>query len=266
MFNVSGDRSWITGTSSGRAELDPATGVLMVGGLVAWGAGALRSRDRAAPLALLALPVLVLPTALAIAMPQEVPSATRASAALPFVFAFAGLGTAWAWDALRSRLGVRRSLLVALGAVSLSVIALVNAAAYAESARGYRASSLPHAQLGALLSSFARGRGALGNAFMVGYPHSWDHRAIALEAGAPRWPNALTPPIPRSFDERVAANAGGAFALDTHRPLLFFLDGRDAEGLLALRARFPAARVRRVGSFDRTRDFLVLLEPAGVFP
>ena len=98
MFNQDGDRAFITGEPSGTPELDAVSGAFLWIGLGVFAARIVRRRDPADWLAPLGILIMLLPTALSIAFPIEVPSATprkrRVAVRIPHRRAGPGAGCA----------------------------------------------------------------------------------------------------------------------------------------------------------------------------
>ncbi|HQQ76208.1 MAG TPA: hypothetical protein PLB01_02545 [Thermoanaerobaculia bacterium] len=258
MLHVSGDRAWITGAPQGPPQVDRLTGVLLAAGFAGLAVRLVRRRDPGDALVLLGLPVMLLPTALALARPSEVPSATRASGALPFALFLAAWAGAHAIRLFARRAGAAPA--VSIVALGLAVSAPANAHIYFGPAMdAYRSSTFPYAEAGAVLGAFGRVHGAPGNAFMVGAPNWWDHRALAFTSGFNRWDNGVLPdPLFGRLDEKVRTNAGTPLAVRPEAPLLFFVSPDDTGTLDRLRTKFPEGRLRRIHTSRPGRDYLLL--------
>src|SRR5262249_3300684 len=141
--------------------------------------------------------IMILPSALAIAFPIEVPSFTRGSGSLPMVYLVAALGLAVLIQMARQRVPdgwPRRAAWLAL-VVLLALAAISNATSYfVDAMADYRSSTLPHKQAGQILAGFSASTGAPGNAFMIAFKYWMDHRAIGIEAGEIHWPDGIADP------------------------------------------------------------------------
>ena len=93
MFHYYGDNTWVSGLPQEPA-MDPATAAFMLLGIAAWLALVLRSRDPVHVFVLVYLFAMLLPTALALSFPIEVPSFIRASGAIPPSYLIAALPVA----------------------------------------------------------------------------------------------------------------------------------------------------------------------------
>ncbi|MCC7205860.1 MAG: hypothetical protein IT323_01050 [Anaerolineae bacterium] len=265
MFNVDGDRAFITGEPSGTPELDAVAGAFLWIGLGVIAARIARRRDPVDWLMPLAILIMLLPTALSIAFPIEVPSATRASGTLPFVYLIAALGLALVVQAF-SEMARRRWLrdaVIAAVVVLLTLGAASNAYSYFDNAmRSYRAAVFPYKQAGNLITGFAESTGAPGNAFMIGWDMWWDYRILGVNAGYPNWPNGVWyDRLIERITDQMDANAGTQYALRPDRQMLFILH-RNAEAPLAtLQAAFPGGDVLDIEAFSPDHNFRVYVSP-----
>jgi hypothetical protein len=265
MYNWKGDVAWINAAPNLPA-MDVVTGTLFILGLAAWAVRMVRRRDVADWLMPPMMLVMLLPSALSIAYPIENPSATRMSGTLPPAYLFAALPLALfvllVMRLLRGRLGQ----LVGAGMAAMVVAAAFFANQYTyfvEYRNAYIVSSpAPYTEGGRYLRGFVESGGGYGNAFMIGYPFWWDHRAIGIEAGALDWPNGIVTrdEIPRFLYD--AAQRIGKYALDPKKDLLFFVAAADGETLALLQDWFPTGYAQLEPSYKPGDDFMVFRVPA----
>jgi hypothetical protein len=265
MFNHDGDRAFITGEPSGTPELDAVSGTFLWIGLGVIGARIVRRRDPVDWLAPLGILIMLLPTALSIAFPIEVPSATRASGTLPFVYLIAALGLALVVQAFSEIARHRwvRYAMIGVVVVLLTLGAASNAYSYFESAmRGYREAVFPYRQAGDTINGFAGSAGAPGNAFMIGWDMWWDYRILGANAGYPDWPNGVwyERVIDRILDQ-MDANTGTRYELRPDRQMMFILHRNAAEPLAALQEAFPGGDVIDVEAFSPDHNFRLYVSP-----
>lgn len=123
-FHVRGDSSFRSNPSK-VPHLDVVSGVLLLGGVLFW---LRRERRRWAALLLVPFVLLQLPSALVLAFPEEVPSASRTLGAAPIAYVLVASGLWWLARAAGAR-GWRWLGLVA-GAVLLAAIVGLNAERY----------------------------------------------------------------------------------------------------------------------------------------
>ncbi|MBL8164508.1 MAG: hypothetical protein JNJ61_21140 [Anaerolineae bacterium] len=265
MYNWKGDVAWINAAPNYPA-MDVVTGTLFIIGLAAWVVRMVRRRDVADWLIPPMMLVMMLPSALSIAYPIENPSATRMSGTLPPAYLFAALPLALivllVMRVLRGRLGQ----IVGVGMAATVVLAAFFAnrnTYFVEYREAYLSSApAPYTEGGRFLRGFVESGGGYGNAFMIGFPFWWDHRAIGIEAGALDWPNGIVTrdAIPRFLYDAV--QRVGKYALDPDKDLLFFVAAADGETLALLQNWFPAGYAQREQSYMPGDDFMVFRVPA----
>jgi hypothetical protein len=268
MFNWQGDRAWITGSPAGEPELDPFVGMFFVLGVGLMVVRAIRRRDPTDLLFPIAALIMLLPTALSLAFVIEVPSATRASGALPMVYFMAALALALALRMITEKL---RGLAVRQAVYGLAVIGILFGASWNFDAyfrvamRYYRDSTLPYSQAGDILRGFSESVGSSGNAFMISYPHWWDHRALAIEAGDVRWDNGiLETDMTQRLVNHIKGNVRTPYEMRPDRQLMFFLHRNADESLAELQTLLPGGVVTTVDAYNETRNFkLYVVEPVG---
>lgn len=263
MFNHRGDIAWING-APGKPALDPWSGALFILGLAAWARLVRRRRSALALLLPLALLIMLLPSALALAYPIENPSHTRASGALPAVYLLAALPLAQLAGLLRHWLRGRTGRLCAAGLILLLLTGALRAGHqryFVENLHAWQQATFPYSLAGQVLAAFVALSDAPGNAFVIAWPHWWDHRAVGLEAGLQEWPNGVlhSGELP-AFLGRALTRAG-EYRLDPERGLLFFVAPADEEALARLRAWFPRGQLQRRRSETARDDFLVYRVP-----
>ncbi|MFN8376630.1 MAG: hypothetical protein U0694_27635, partial [Anaerolineae bacterium] len=252
MFNWKGDVAWISNIPN-YPEMDNLTGSFFVIGLAAWLARMLRRRDPVDWLMPAALFIMLLPSALSIAYTVENPSATRTSGTIPTSYLFAALPLAVIASSGKKLLPdkLARGMLVIIPTAVILLAYSTNYFNFFDSYRGaYLISSLPYSDVGRVLRGFAESDGSFGNAFMVGFPYWWDHRAIGIEAGRTDWPNGIdtnTVSIPDFIREAVDCRSGD-YQLNPDRDLLFFVSPDDSDTQSLLQTWFPSG----YGSFYST--------------
>lgn len=263
MFNWKGDVAAITGVPNTPA-LDPFSGALFIVGLGAWSVYAIRRRDVVLGLVPIGLFIMLLPSALSIAFPVENPSHTRTSGAIPFAYLIMALPLAVIVDQMWRQDRVRK--LIAVGLSGFVILASYDANTrtyFGDYPQVYSDSFDPYTEPGRFLEGFANSNGSYGNAFMIGFPHWWSHRAIGLAGGLETyWPNGIVSrdAIPEMLE--AAALRNDAFRLDPNKDLLFFYSPDDVETGQRLQALFPEGREARYQTYARNNDFMWYMVPA----
>lgn len=259
MFNVKGDASWFTSVPYAPV-LDVISGVLLVLGLVAWAIRLLIRRDPVDVFIILAGLVMLLPSALAIAFPEENPSLTRASGAMPVVFILA----AWPLALIRQRwsavIGKRAG--TAMAAALLAI--LIGAAGYAnyqtyfvQFNASYRNSALNPGEVARAVREVIGPEGSMEGVWLQGWPHWHDYRAIGIEAGDITFSNAILDfPMLQSY----ITNNPAAFLA---RPLVFIIHPQDSQSLDFLQANFPDGHAEHHPAAIEKHEFYLFIVPLG---
>ena len=264
MFNWKGDIAWING-APGAPALDPWTGALFVTGLAAWARRVQRKRSLTALLLPLSLLIMLLPTVLALAFPIENPSHTRASGALPAVFLIASLPAAQLVTLLRYRLRGRAGRLAAAALTLLLLSGTLHASHqryFVDNLRAWQQATFPYSTAGQVLAAFIAVTDAPGNAFVIAWPHWWDHRAVGIEAGLQAWPNGVPGigELPGFMSQALTRT--GTYRPDPQRDLLFFLAPADERALAQLQGWFPRGHMQQRHSEHPRDEFLLYRVPA----
>ena len=182
MFNWRGDGNWFHG-APGKPAMDPWAGAFFALGVVAWLARWLRRRDIFSALLPFAMVITLLPAALALAFPAEVPGHTRGSASLPIAFLIAALPPAILLQNLRQQV-IRAQWPAAsawLAGAALLLIILIGGYTvtrewYFQIHREYYLdSSRPHREYGEVARARAEELG-YGNFLILPYAHWLDNR------------------------------------------------------------------------------------------
>jgi hypothetical protein len=264
MFNWKGDVAWINGAPN-QPAMDTFTGALLIVGLAAWLARMVRRRDVFDWLVPLAVLIMLMPSALSIAYPVENPSHTRTSGALPEVYLIAALPLALLVRSITEIVPGRRGAVTAVGLVMLIVLGAYNANTrtyFVGHYDAYMDSSYPYSEAGQVLRGFADSDGAFGNAFMIGFPHWWDHRALGIDAGRPDWPNGIVSMNALRDILFTAAQKTDDFRLDPDKDLLFFLSPDDDDSLAVLQQNFPTGRMTLRQSYQPDDQYRLYRVPA----
>lgn len=247
MFNYTGDVVWVANLP-GQPAMDSVLGALLVVGAAACLALSARSGNPWPALTLAAGLLLLVPSALSIAFPGENPSVVRTGGALPALMVVCAAAPAMALELLRG-LGRRPVYLGALAgaaALGLLVVGLNQRRVFVD----YPAQYCPQAQnasdIGRELLSWEAAGGDRRAAWIVGFPHWVDSRAVGVWIGEITFPNTVMGP-----DAVRAVDLEG-------RPGWFVLNRDDIPSLQALAELYPGGRERLVeGSLCAGRAFVV---------
>jgi hypothetical protein len=258
-FHWKGDRAWIN-TVAEEPFLDPATGGLLLAGLLGGAALAVRGSRRWA-LILLSLPVLTLASTLALAFPIENPGINRAAVAFPSIIALAVLPAAallasgrpaGAADRRPSRVAapwIAAAGLVVLGAYS----ARENWQAYfVRFAQQQQSIEEPTNDLVQKMREYRAKGVPFDNVYLLNTSSWIDARAMAFELGDLLWP------IPHN----IAPSEPVPLLLD--RPLLFFFHPSDRIHRDQLHEQFPHGTETLVEQKFLDRNYYTYFVPRGV--
>lgn len=251
MFNYTSDRVWVANLP-GQPAMDVVLGGLLVVGVVATIALSLRRRDPWPALILAAGLLMLLPSALSIAFPQENPSVVRTGGALPVLMIVCAVVPGLVIEhALHGGRRLQPALVTA--AVSL-LVGLVVALNYQRVFVAYPAQYCPRAQnaydIANAMDAFVAAGGDRANAWIVGYPHWVDTRAVGIWIGDIGLPNTVIGP-----KEAAAVDLNG-------QPGWFALNVADQAALATLQTRYPQGQARVVsGSQCAGREFVVFEVP-----
>jgi len=231
------------------------------GGLFYIGAGLVllryfQSRNWMDLFLLISIPILMLPSTLALAFPAENPNLYRTGGAIVPVFLFIAIGLDGLMRAFEknknaagalSPRGMRMSVGLAILLISLNCwqdYGLVFERYYAS----YRLSAWNSSEMGAAAQNFINLHQAPDNVWVVGYPNWVDTRLVANNAGFPG----------RDFElklENIPATASHT------GPKLFLLNPQDQDGQTALQQLYPEGWLQRYLSRVETKDFMIFFVP-----
>lgn len=268
MFHWRGDDVWVN-TVPRHPVLDIITGGLLILGLGYAVMRLLARRDWRMAALLVSLPILLLPSTLSLAFPNENPSVVRAGGAIPVVMALAAYPLWLTWRRVRALPAgdVARPLTALTLVVALGVAAWHNHTLYFDRyAKNYANSAENASEIGAVIRAFAESVGSYATAAVRPYPHWVDTRAVGMYAGD-FW--AGFPPL--MHDYAIAYADLGRYATDP-RAKLFILHPADVAGvrddsdpptLPELRRLYPNGTLsRHVSSRGPAFDFYLYTVPA----
>ena len=253
--------SWTTGeiwvvTVPHRPALDWISGAFFHLGVLLAAVAYLRHRRWEHPFLLVALPILLLPSALALAFPNENPAPNRVTGAIVPVFILAGLALDAAHGWLKRQLPGRVNWLAAIvsGLIILGVAAINGRLVFETYARQQRASTWNVSEAGAVMRGFHDLLGTYDHVYFVVYPFWLDSRLAAIEAGAPIRDYSIWP-------EDLAGQQ-----LDPAAYHLYYIKPEDVESMALLKALHPAGSLSFYDSTIDGRDFYLFLVPPAIEP
>lgn len=196
---------------------------------------------------LISIPILLLPSILAIAFPSENPNLYRTSGAAVPVFLLAALSLNSLMDSIQSGFpGVLGRRLAYALAGFLLVINMVQDydLVFHRYYESYLISSWNSSEMGRVAKDFIDLHQAPDNVWVVGFPNWVDTRLVANNAGFPG----------RDYELKVE-NIPKTLAVPG--PKLFILNPQDTAGLEALLQNYPDGWVKQFSSKVNTKDFMI---------
>jgi len=264
MFNWLGDPVWVN-TIPGRPVLDLISGGLLILGVAYILARLVLRRDWLAGLWLILIPVLMLPSTLSLAFPNENPSVVRTAGVMPVIFVLAAyplwlLVKHWQvrWPGGRGKwAGV-----LAAGVVAAAAGAMNQQAYFVDYPAQYLGAAQNASEIGVVIHDFARTIGSYDTVYVRPYPYWVDTRAVGMYAqgGTP------SPDFGREFAIQYADLAG---LPGDPRPKLIILNRLDTQSrpdsdpptLPELRRLFPSGTLSLYHSKRPGHDFLIFFVP-----
>jgi len=184
MFNWNNGGIWVHSVPN-RPALDVVTGALFLIGLVLLVVRYVRRRHWLDLFLLLSIPILLLPSILSLAFPDENPSLNRTAGALIPAFLIAALaldGLITAFGSGRGRrwlaLGVTGMLLWASASQSFQLV-------FHQFDRNFRQNAWNSSEMGAVIKGFGAVYGETDTAWVVPFPYWVDTRLVGMWAGIP---------------------------------------------------------------------------------
>ncbi len=253
MFAWDNGGTWVV-SIPGRPALDWVTGALFHIGLVLLIIRYVRKRNWEDLFTLVSIPLLMLPSILSLAFPNENPALHRSSGAIIPVFTIAALPLAALPDWVRSTWNSRKIMFASVAAVLL--LLTISARANYRLVFDDFAERLDEAlwntdDIGRVIQGFAESVGSYETAHVIPYPYWVDTRLVGINAGRPETDYAIRP----EDLENLA---------DEERAQLFIFDQDDSENGQLLREIFPSGVLSRWVSTIPSHSFLIYEVPARV--
>jgi len=248
MFNWRGDGAWALNVP-GDPALDYLTGGLFVLGLAYALFRLARYRERAYLLVLIGLTVMLVPSALGLANPDENPSAVFAGGAIPFVFIIAALPAVWTVrviDQTTARVAWGRTAAAGVTVLALVLGARANFSRYfSDFNLVYRQSALDSSEIATAVRGFTQSIGDAEHAWIVAYPNWVDARNVGIAMGQVGW-------------QQTVQNADAALALTgDNANKLYVLNADDRANLVRLQEIFPNGQPRALHTTTLEHDVVL---------
>jgi hypothetical protein len=235
-----------------RPALDIVTGGLFALGVFGMAVHTIKKRSWEAASLILLIPVLLLPSIMALGIPDENPHLARAAAAIPITFLLPAFAFVLILDYLKGLAPGRNGwFLAALAAATLIFFAARQDfdLTQRQYPAVYRGNSQNASEIGTFMLKFDTTIGRPEDAYLIPYPYWVDDRIVNVYAGFPILSHHIINPedIP-----------GFAFS---GRPTVFLLLAEDKDDLHALQEKFPTGYYGTVVSAFPGKDFVFYLVP-----
>jgi hypothetical protein len=249
MFSWDNGQIWPVSVTH-RPALDVVSAGLFNLGLVLLVVRYIRRRHWLDLFLLVSIPLLMLPSILSLAYPDENPALNRAAGAIVPVFLIVAVALDSIMTALKNRLG---NLGVRAGWGLLAVLLLFSASqnydlVFNQYRRAYELSSWNTSEMGEVIRNYAGSMGSLDSAWVVAYPHWVDTRLVGMHAGNPTRDYAI-------FPEHLPD-----LALDPG-PHMFLVNPNDSASIEKLEDLFPQGWLTFYESEYDYKDFLIYISP-----
>jgi len=238
-----------------RPALDWLTGAFFHLGVVLMVVRYIRERDWRDAFTLASIPLLMLPSTLALAFPDENPALHRASGAYIPAFVLVGMAVVATFDWAKKAFAQRRSAMAGVYA-GLGLLFVISAVinyrlVLVDFAKLNLQSTWNTAQAGEIVRGFAESVGSYETAHMVPYPYWMDGRLVGINAGQPT-KDFSTPP-----DQLAGLK-------DELRAQLFLVNVQDKPDQDMLNQLFPDGRWSIAHSSEPGKDIAVFSVPAKI--
>ncbi len=250
MYFWSDGNIWVHSVT-GSPALDIISAALFFSGVVLLLIRYIRRRTWQDLVILISVPVLMLPSILSLAFPDENPALNRAGGAIVPVFLIIALALDGLMSGVEQRIPSKTGSAFAWGIALILIFfsALGNYdLVFNQYQRAYELSSWNTSEMGSVIHDFGDMYGGTGNAYVVPYPYWVDTRLVGMNAGDPTRDYAIPPDLITS-------------TLNLPQPKMFLVNPEDKANLSLLRQLFPQGTVSNYAS-KVGKDFYIYMVPA----
>jgi hypothetical protein len=253
MFFYSNGGTWVHSIPN-RPALDIVTAALYFVGMVIVILQYIKYRNWEDIFLLVAVPLLLMPSILSLAFPDENPSLNRTGGAYVIVFIIVAIG----FEQTLKQIWLlterwKSKAFVVIAGISLFLLsAFINYdLVFNQFNKQFMAGAWNTSQIGSVIKGFAQSTGSLDNAYVVPSPHWVDTRLVGINAGYPTKDYALWP---EQFD----------ILSDNPDEKLVILKPENQEALALLKESFPAGILYNYDSGYEGKDFYIYHIPPEV--
>lgn len=250
MFFWSDGNSWVDSIVQ-RPALDFISGSLYFIGLLILIIRYIRKRHWLDLFLIVLIPVLLLPSVLSLAFPEENPSLSRTAGAIVPVFLVIGLAVDTFISALITKLPQKLGKAIAW-IIGLSLLMLTGVNNYDlvfnQYKNSYQSASWNASEMARVIKEFNDTIGSYDSAWIVGYPHWVDTRLVAIEVGRAGYDFAI-------WTEQIEQTA-----LMTQGKM-FLINIDDESGKQALEEIYPDGVLWEYDSDVENKNFMIFFVP-----
>jgi uncharacterized membrane protein YgdD (TMEM256/DUF423 family) len=243
MFNVQGDVVWVNSVPN-VPSVDFLLGACLFAGALYAAYRLLRYREYPFALIFVAVFVLLLPSTLALAFPEENPSVVRAGGVAPFIMILAALPLAL-WRKQFARLGAETFGILLVGLVLLGIAWTNYNLYFYRYDDEFRRAAWNSTEIAETLRDFAVKHKDWEHIYVVSAPHWVDYRAVGIHLGNFDFHSHLVETV-----EQFKAQARDP------APKLYVLKNEDLEDVNLLEHLNPGGIAVRVDSRTPGRDYI----------
>ncbi len=250
MFFYSNGNIWVHSVPN-RPALDVITAALYFIGVVLLIVRYIRQRNWEDLFLLVSVPLLMMPSILSLAFPEENPSLNRSGGAVIPVFIIAAIGAeSFISTVIRKLPGIKGKLVSAVIVLTL-LLGIVTAnfdLVFRQFDQQFMGGAWNTSEIGKVIRSFADSVGNSDTAYVVPYPYWVDTRLVGINAGYPFKDYALWP---ENFSQTLAET----------RAQLFVLNPQDSNSLEQLQTLYPEGTQYYYDVALEGKDFLLFFVP-----
>jgi hypothetical protein len=205
---------------------------------------------------LLSVPMLMLPSILSLAFPDENPALNRAAGAVVPVFLIVAISLDGLMSAIEKRVPSKAGFTLSWGLAAILILfsALGNFdLVFNQYQRAYALSSWNTSEMGGVVHDFGAMYGSTETAYVVPFPYWVDTRLVGVNAGDPTRDYAIPP-------EQISAT------LSDPRPKMFLVYPEDTPDLDLLRQIFPHGNLSTYKSQVGKDFYIYMVPPASNIP
>jgi 4-amino-4-deoxy-L-arabinose transferase-like glycosyltransferase len=251
MFFWSDGNIWVHSVTDSPA-LDLVSSALYFLGVVLLLVRYIRRRTWQDLIVLLAVPLLMMPSILSLAFPDENPALNRAAGAIVPVFLIVAIALDGLMSAVEKRASARIGLSMSWGLAGILILlsALGNYdLVFNQYQRSYELSAWNTTEMGQVVRDFGSMYGSTETAYVVPYPYWVDTRLVGMNAGDPTRDYAIQP-------DQIS------LTLNDPRPKMFLVNPEDQTDQDLLRQLFPQGSYTIYQSRVDKNFYIYMVPPA----